>query len=151
VSARKTPIRLAALVLLSSLLAAVLVSSAFGAKHKVYFPSKCTNARYKPSHVVAACADNGLVVNGIQWSHWGQKSAAGSGTAVTNTCHPNCAAGHFRNDPAKVNLFRPRLCSALGIKLFTRLKITYPTSRPPGSNKAITFPFPCSLLQGGSG
>ncbi len=149
-SRSKSRIALPAL-LAAALLTVGLAVDASAAKHKVFFPSKCTNARYKPSHVVAACADNGLVVNGIQWSHWGQKKAAGSGTAQTNTCHPNCAAGHFRNDPATVNLFRPRLCKPIGIKLFTRLKITYPTSRPPGSNKSITFPFPCSILETGSG
>ncbi len=139
------------LLLAAALLTGALVAGATAAKPKVYFPSNCTNARYKPQHVVAACADNGLVVNGISWSQYGAKSANGSGTAATNTCTPTCVAGHFEHDPALVRLYRPRNCHNLGIRLFTRLKIVYPSSRPSGSAKSITFPFPCSVLETGSG
>jgi hypothetical protein len=134
----------------AALLAGAIATTAL-AGHKVFFPSACTNVRYKPKHLIAACGDAGLRVTGISWSHYGQKSAHGNGTAATNTCKPNCAAGNFEKDPAAVKLFRPRLCKALGIFLFTRLTVVYTSTRPAGFPKSTTFPFPCSTVEGGSG
>jgi hypothetical protein len=134
----------------AALLAGAIATTA-QAGHKVFFPSACTNVRFKPKHLIAACGDAGLQVTGISWSHYGQKSAHGNGTAATNTCTPNCAAGNFEKDPAAVRLFRPRLCKALGIFLFTRLTVIYTSTRPSGSSKSVTFPFPCSIIESGSG
>jgi hypothetical protein len=126
----------------------VFGAGAPAAKRKVYFPSNCTNSRYKPHHLTAACADAGLRVNGITWSHYGSRSATGSGEAATNTCRPSCAAGHFRHDPADVRLWRPRFCAKVGRFHFTRLRVTYTDGKPPGAGRSITFPFPCSTLSG---
>jgi hypothetical protein len=128
-----------------------LAAEAPAAKHKVFFASNCTNSKYKPHHLIAACGDAGLVVNGIAWSTYGTKTALGDGTAVTNTCKPDCAAGHFRDDPASVKLYRPRFCQNVGLFHFTRLLVTYTNGKPPGANQSITFPFPCSALNTPSG
>jgi hypothetical protein len=126
-------------------------AAAPAAKRKTYFPSNCTNARYKPVHLIAACGDAGVRVNKIHWTRYGSRSARGGGTAVTNICEPSCAEGNFERDPVRVRLSRPRLCKAVGIRLFTRLKVTYPGARPGGAPKSIRFPFPCSVLEGPSG
>ncbi len=132
-------------------LVGIVAAAAPAAKRKTYFPSNCTNARYKPHHLIAACGDAGVRVNKIHWTHYGAKSASGGGTAVVNICEPNCAAGVFERDPARVRLSRPRLCKAVGIRLFTRLKVTYPGARPGGAPASIRFPFPCSVLEQPSG
>lgn len=140
-----------ALVLSALLLVGILAATAPAAKRKTYFPSNCTNARYKPVHLIAACGDAGLRVNKILWTQYGAKSALGGGIAATNTCEPSCAQGRFEHDSVVVRLFRPRLCEAVGIRLFTRLKVIYAGHRPPGAPHSIRFPFPCSLLEGPSG
>ena len=138
-------------MLLCGCLLAAWVTAASAAKHKVFFPSDCSTPRYKPHHLIAACGDAGLQVNAIAWSHYGTRTALGSGTARTNTCKPDCAAGHFREDPAAVKLFRPRFCHNVGLFAFTRLQVTYTNGKPPGSDRSIRFPFPCSALETGSG
>jgi hypothetical protein len=140
-----------ALALCASLLAAALATGASGAKRKTYFPSNCSNARYKPKHLIAACGDAGVRVNRIHWKHYGARSARGGGTAVVNICEPNCAEGNFERDPVRVRLSRPRYCRAVGIRLFTRLKLTYPGARPGGAPSSLHYPFPCSLLEQPSG
>ena len=77
--------------------------------------------------------------------------AHGSAVWAQNLCTPDCAAGNFEKDPAGVRLFRPRLCKPLGIFLFTRLTVTYTSTRPSGAAKSVTFPFPCSIIESGSG
>jgi len=123
-----------------SLLLGGLAVDAGAKNQKVYFPSNCTNTRFKPTHLVAACGDAGLRVNGIQWSHYGAKTATGSGTAAINTCMPDCASGSIAHGPAVVKLKRPKLCANVDRTVFTRLKVTY------GGN-TVTFPFPCSALE----
>ncbi len=141
----RTGIRIVALLLLPSLVASVLVANAFGAKHKVYFPSNCTNSRYKPTHLIAACGDAGLQVHKIKWSHYGAKSATGNGTGAANTCTPDCASGNIVHGPAKVELKRPRTCANIDRTVFTRLKVSYTGNQQPLAGQSISFPFPCSI------
>ena len=121
-----------------SLLLGGLAVDAGAKNHKVYFLSNCTNTRYKPTHLIAACGDAGLRVNGIEWSHYGAKSATGNGTAAIKTCMPDCATGGINRNPAVVRLSRPRQCAGDSRTVFTRLKVT-------SQGNTITFPFPCRI------
>jgi hypothetical protein len=64
-----------------------------GSDTKVGFPAACTTPTYKPTQIVVTCADANTVVRGISWKSYGDKTAAGSGTANVNACDPTCAAG----------------------------------------------------------
>jgi hypothetical protein len=64
----------------------------------------------RPTEVVLACADAGLGVRAIHWLGWGQKSAAGLGTAFANDCTPDCAAGRFHSYRAVLILSGTQRC-----------------------------------------
>jgi hypothetical protein len=142
-------VRLSVLAACALLGVAVLAAHAPAAGSKVYFPSSCTNTKYKPTHVIIACGDAALRVNQLTWKHWGAKTATGKGVGATNTCNPSCAQGKFEHDPAKVRLSRPKLCASVDRTVFTRLELTFTAGRPFGINRSTTFPFPCSLLGNG--
>jgi hypothetical protein len=135
---RKITVRGTLMVLCVSLVSVLTTAYAPAKNHKVYFPSNCTNTRYKPTHLIAACGDAGLQVHKIKWSHYGAKSATGSGTSAINTCTPDCASGNIKRNPAVVRLSRAKDCAGVSRTVFTRLKVT-------SAGNTITFPFPCSI------
>jgi hypothetical protein len=115
-------------------------------KHPTYFTNDCAKSRYRPHHLIATCGDASIRVVRIQWTHYGRRSADGHGLAITNTCIPNCAAGHFSHDAAAVHLRRPRLCRNVGRRQFTHLKLVYVGKSPPVPERSQRFPFPCRTL-----
>jgi hypothetical protein len=130
------------------LLSTAIVVGAVAARQKVYFASECTNSRYRPHHLIAACGDGSLRVKKIQWERYGVRRARGHGIAVTNTCTPSCAAGKLERDAARVRLARPRFCANVGRRHFTRLRVIYSGRTPPIPQRSLRFPFPCSILGG---
>jgi hypothetical protein len=131
---------------LAAIAVLAVLSTALAASHKVYFPSECTNSRYRPHHLIAACGDASLRVNRIEWEHYGARHARGHGIAVTNTCTPSCAAGEIEHDAARVRLYRPRFCAKVERRHFTRLRVIYSGRTPPLPQRSLRFPFPCTLL-----
>jgi hypothetical protein len=71
----------------------------------VYSVEGCLHAKPEPSHIVFACADAGLYIDGLTWSDWGGTSAHGTGTIHANTCDPYCLAGNFETAPVSVTLY----------------------------------------------
>jgi hypothetical protein len=111
---------------------------------KVLFPADCAKPTYKPKQIVVTCADANNVVQGITWKSYGDKSAAGEGTANVNTCDPNCAAGKFQKFPASVALSGPKDCGD-NVTQFTSLVLTYTGAAPPGGGgKTVKETFPCN-------
>src|SRR4051794_32430092 len=113
----------------------VVVATANGAAgagdRRTYFTNDCTKSRYRPHHLIATCGDASTRVVRIQWTHYGPRRADGHGLAITNTCVPNCAAGHYSHDAASVHLRRPRLCRNVSRRQFTHLKLVYVGNSPP--------------------
>jgi hypothetical protein len=83
-----------------------------------------------PRTFILTCADaNDALVN-LRWVSW-RGVAYGSGTERINTCHPNCAAGHFRSYHALITVWRPRARGhGTGQLRFTRLTEVYTGARP---------------------
>lgn len=132
------------------ILAAALACLAIGgvaasaSAERTFFPSHCSNAKFKPKSIIVACGDAGLIVDGITYSHYGSKRAAGSGNSHTNTCMPDCASGTRVDRPATITLFRARRCKDNGKRQFTRLHFNYVGGPPPGvTADDFTLPFPC--------
>jgi hypothetical protein len=64
---------------------------------KVY--GNCTTPSIEPTEIVLACADYGVLVEGLRWTSWTGVSAMAVGTLVYNDCTPNCAEGHYHHVP----------------------------------------------------
>jgi hypothetical protein len=131
------------LAVVSLAFAAALGAAACGGNDKrALFPSGCTNPTYKPRQIIVTCADANTVLRGIAWTSYGEKTAAGKGTANVNTCDPNCASATFRPYPASVALSAPKDCTKSTAQ-FTHLVMTYTGARPPSGGSSIQEDFPC--------
>lgn len=65
----------------------------------------------------------------LHWTSWGRRSARAWGDDWHDNCLPDCAGGTFTGYHANVTLHRPGWLG--GRRVFTRLTVTYPRSRPP--------------------
>jgi len=68
-----------------------------GTRIKVY--GNCTTPSIEPAEIVLACADYGVLVEGLRWTSWTAASAMAAGTLVYNDCTPDCAEGHYHHVP----------------------------------------------------
>lgn len=64
----------------------------------------CEKAEVEPASIVVTCADAGFVLEDLEWTSWGGKTAKGEGTAAVNDCKPNCASGEVKDYDASVEL-----------------------------------------------
>jgi hypothetical protein len=116
------------------------------AKQRVYFPSHCGNSKFRPRTIVVACGDAGFIIESINWSHWGSKSARGSGTGVTKTCVPDCASGGIEKHGVSISLFRVIGCKLNGRRQFTRLHYDFGSAGPTSGPSSGTQRFPCGSI-----
>ncbi len=83
----------------------------------------------KPKEIVITCADAGVMVNKITWSHWGMNAATGTGTLTWNTCLPKtCADGIVQTYPVRIRL--GRVASGPNVTAFSRMTLTFPQNGP---------------------
>jgi hypothetical protein len=54
----------------------------------------CTIPSVEPVEIVLACADYGILLQGLHWTSWTAVGATAVGTLVYNDCVPDCADGH---------------------------------------------------------
>ncbi|WP_285486115.1 hypothetical protein [Amycolatopsis taiwanensis] len=73
-----------------------------------------------PSRYILACADGGLILDGLRWSAWGAPTANATGSLWENNCTPDCAMGHYIRYPASTTV------SALTNGRYTRLRVDAP-------------------------
>lgn len=92
--------------------------------------SNCGPLVSAPKSLVLACADANYSLSKLTWHAWGKAAATATGTAVANTCTPNCAAGKFRSYPVTVTAGGLKPCGRA--KVYTRLTLVYPGKRPAG-------------------
>jgi hypothetical protein len=123
---------LAALVGLTALaLGAVsLAPSAAAAPASKTGVVNCTGTiEHRPSEIVIACADAGVMITGITWKSWTNARARGTGTLVWNTCLPEtCVAGIV--EKYKVAITLGRVASAPNPPVFTRVTVGFPAGGP---------------------
>lgn len=102
----------------------------------------CLREQYKPTAIVLACGDGGILVHQLKWSHWSRTQAVASGNFVWNDCKPTCVAGHFHARPVKVTLSGPKPCPGHAHQAFGRAAFTYPDGGPPFKFRRTTFACP---------
>lgn len=107
------------------LLAAIPIPSA-GAKKPNVRVSDCGDSVYRPHELVVFCGDAGVILTGIDWGHWGRRSANGDATANTKTCDPDCASGGVTKRAVTVRLSHRHYCKAAGEADFLRVAVRYP-------------------------
>jgi hypothetical protein len=102
---------------------------------RILLPS-CGAGLYRPRNVVIACGDANFRLERLRWRRWNRSRAYAHGTALANDCLPFCAAGTFHSYRVRVRASRIRRCSSDGDRYrYTRLRISYGGSRPPGSRR----------------
>jgi hypothetical protein len=106
------------------------------------YVSNCIKQVYKPKTITIACADAGFVVNGIKYSSYTAKAAAGTGTAVVNTCDPSCVAGKSIKYPVKIALARVTQCG--DSFQFRRVTVSFTKAVPKGFKRKDVTTFPCA-------
>lgn len=89
------------------------------------------NLKDEPVEVNACAADDGINVDHVEWTGWGEDPAYGRGRAIVNTCEPDCAAGNY-------NIFRVVLmatglkpCKGTQVYRTIRFAVIEVTSTPP--------------------
>jgi len=95
----------------------------------------------KPSSVVLACADAGVVADHLTWTGWGGTVALGTGLASVNDCDPNCAAGHLHNYKIVLHAAGRQRCPS-GQAAYARVSYTWLGKTPYGTG-ATTLQYPC--------
>ncbi|HEY7257342.1 MAG TPA: hypothetical protein VH476_11755 [Solirubrobacterales bacterium] len=109
--------------------------------------AECHGHNFKPSRIILACGDAGLVAEHLKWASWGRREAKGSGTGTAETCDPNCATGGRRSGPMEVRLFRTARCSRDGRVHFTRIEYRWANGAPiAGQPDRGVVPSPCSAV-----
>src|SRR3954454_13402301 len=116
------------------------------AAQKTFVSSNCTNAAFKPSRIVLACADAGFIATHLSWSSWGQNQAAATGTGSAKVCKPDCASGKVKEAPIQLRLLRPRYCSQDGKRHLTKVEYVWTHGSPAGGSKQGTVSLSCSAL-----
>jgi hypothetical protein len=120
---------------------------ASGTRAPTVVSANCHGHNFKPGHMVLACGDAGLVVEHLDWKHWGRREANAIGTGTGRTCKPDCATGGVKSASMELRLFKPRYCSADGRVHFTKVRYRWTYGSPiSGALDSGTFPFPCSTV-----
>lgn len=133
-------------LLLASVLAAGLPTSAGAQTPDATLPSQCSDQQVAPASVVLACGDAGMIADGLTWTGWGAAQVTATGTATVKTCDPDCATGGTAQYPITLTASDLRDCS-YGEPQYTLVTYAFPAGSPypPGSPGAEdpTARFPC--------
>ena len=89
----------------------------------------CTTPTVEPAEIVLACADYGVMLDGLHWTSWTATSATAVGTLEYNDCTPSCAAGHHQEIPGATVTLTVPVPRAGGQLLWSRVQ---ESPQPPG-------------------
>jgi hypothetical protein len=71
-------------------------------------------------------AGGGLLLRGLSWASWTQRTAVGSGVRWEDDCTPDCAAGAYVKSPARLTLSDVRVHA--GLRYFARMTMSWTTA-----------------------
>lgn len=92
---------------------------------------------------VFGCASVAVALQDMSWNSWGRQGADGTGTAVFQTCDPNCATGSHLTNPVVVHAWnpqppRPEAICQTGLEIFADMILAFPESVPPPTAQKMT-------------
>lgn len=90
----------------------------------------------RPPSYVVACADGNTRLVGLTWQSWQLGVATATGTLVSNTCTPDCAAGRYVRAPVTVELTGAAVGLPAGLQ-YTAIDLQWTTN---GAHHAVRFP-----------
>ena len=96
----------------------------------------CTTASFKPTTVIVACGDGGVVLRELRYSSWTMERAVGTATALVKLCEPDCATGKTRRYPVSVVYDKP--VRSGDHQVLSRVVLTYSAETPYG-DRSQTF------------
>jgi hypothetical protein len=125
---------------------AVVMIAAFSTFASATAPLKITNcnrAASRPTLLTLTCGDGNTVLKGLRWSSFGGPTARATGTFVTNTCEPDCAAGKDVSYQARLKATSPRTCKG-GVRVYNKLTLEF-LARAPGPGVPRTWTLGCPI------
>ena len=90
----------------------------------------------RPTNYLVACADGGTRLAGLTWRSWQPGVATATGTLVSNTCTPDCAAGRYARFPVTVELTGAKVGPPAGLQ-YTAIHLQWTAH---GTRHAVSFP-----------
>gem|GEM_PF-3149758 len=96
-----------------------------------------------PVSIVIACADDGMRLEDVNWTHWTGAGATGQGMFVANDCTPDCAQGTFHSYPATFDLSHP--VRTPGGVVFAQLTVSYAHTGPAYPTGRLVTHFTLSI------
>ena len=125
-------------------MACVLAAPAAAQEPGATLPSLCGEQKVKPSRIVIACADAGLIAKDLVWRDWGEERAHATGVLSVNLCDPSCVEGTREEYPVALTASRLRDCF-YGRPQYTRVTYGFPAASPPDPLGPTAFPCPTGL------
>ncbi len=110
---------------LSLILAMVVFAAPATAAPATPYFYDSTSFQVKPSGPIDLSGTGSWLIARLRWRSWGPRAAVASGLFSTNTCKPNCAAGHFASQKATVVFSGVARCQ--GKQVFTNVRV-FPAS-----------------------
>src|SRR5271154_2554925 len=110
--------------------------------------TNCNSAAVRPKLITLTCGDGNTVLKGLSWSSFGGPAAQATGSFVTNTCEPNCAAGKDVSYPVKVKATSSLTCKR-GVRVYAKLALQF-TGRAPGAGVPRSWELRCPISRPGA-
>jgi hypothetical protein len=119
-------------------IAAVAMSASAASPLKI---TNCNKAASSPKLLTLTCGDGNTVLKGMTWTNFGDATASGQGTFVSNTCEPNCAEGKNVSYAVTVKAMGSKKCK--GATVYAKLSLTYTGAKKPPPSEPRKWFFRC--------
>jgi len=127
-------------------IAALLLTSGVPSKADTSLPTTlpdCVGSpQNRPTEVVFACADGGILAVNLKWTKWGASIATAAGTLEQNDCTPDCADGHFHKYKVSLTASGSQRCPN-GAVAYAKVAYTVLDQHFPYPNRESSMNFPC--------
>ena len=103
----------------------------------------CVKPEVEPRSITVACADDGFVIEDLDWQSWGGSEASATGTARIRLCKPNCVEGPLREYDVDVTLSGFQDCE--GAEAYRDLRVGFVDRKPKPYENPYSTRLVCSL------
>lgn len=115
---------------------------------RVWAAETCGDPRYRPRDFALSC-DGAFRIEALRWGSWDAEYARGRGTAVVNTCRPDCSRGTYVRYPVAVRLSDARTCESTGLRQYRRFAYTFSRGVPAYHDRRESRRLNCTFFDRG--